>query len=197
MRDSSPPDATRASGPSGCFACAAMRNSSASRPCAAGAASGSSAISSRPPAIASVRIAAVTRCSSSLAAKRRFARSSLRQREEVRPRPPSRVRVERVDVGSTRRAAASAASVDARSSGERVGPDAVLARDVVQRGEPLVDARELGGIEVEPAAVVAQRARRFVELRLRGLEQRGDLGERRDRARRPRAAASRAARRGA
>ena len=62
---------------------------------------------------------------------------------------------------------------------QRLGPHAVPARGVVQRREPLVDAREVAGIEVEAAAVVAQRPRGFLELDTRGIDQRHDLGERR------------------
>ena len=63
--------------------------------------------------------------------------------------------------------------------GQRLGPHAVLARHVVNRRQPLLDALQFGGIEVEPALIVAQRARRFVELDGRRLEQRDDLRQRR------------------
>ncbi len=61
MRDSSPPEATFASGPSGCFGWLATRNSTCSLPKLAGAASFGSATSKRPPFIASSCIAWVTR----------------------------------------------------------------------------------------------------------------------------------------
>ena len=54
----------------------------------------------------------------------------------------------------------------------------MLARDIVQRRETRLDARELGGIEVEPSPVVAQRARGLGELDAGRLQQRDDLGER-------------------
>ena len=55
----------------------------------------------------------------------------------------------------------------------------MLARDVVDRGEPLLDAGELGGIEVELLPVAPQRARRLVDLDPRRLEQGDDFGQRR------------------
>ncbi len=62
--------------------------------------------------------------------------------------------------------------------GKRLGPDAVLPRDVVDRGLPRFDPRELGRVDVELCEVAAQRARRLVELDSRGLDQRDDLAQR-------------------
>ena len=183
MRDSSPPDATRASGAGRLLGMARDAELDAVEPVARRRASGSSATSKRPPAIASVCIVSVTRCASSLAWNRRFVDRSLAARAILRfglaPRAWRAPRASAESASDARRA-----SVSASSAGKRLRPHAMLARDVVDRGQPVLDALQLRRIEVEPALVIAQRARGFVELDGRRLEQRRRLRRARDRARR-------------
>ena len=136
MRDSSPPDATRASGPSGCFGWLATRNSTSLQAVARRRrAAGPARLRGGPPAIASACIASVTRCASSLAAKRRFFDSC-----------SARARNTRFRFGGARRASASRiGGLGQRGEsrlgfgeqcGQRLGPHAMLARDVVDRRQP-------------------------------------------------------------
>ena len=61
---------------------------------------------------------------------------------------------------------------------QRVGAHAMLARHVVDRGQPVLDALQFVGVDVEPPQVVAQRAGGFVELDAGGLEQAYHVRER-------------------
>ncbi len=60
---------------------------------------------------------------------------------------------------------------------QRLRSHAVLARDIVNRSQPLLDARELGRVQVELLPVAPQRARGLVDLDPRRLEQRDDVRE--------------------
>ena len=175
-RDNSPPDATFAIGPSGCFGWLATRNSICSIPWLVGVASGISAASKRPPFIASACIAFVTLVSSSEAANRRFLPSSSASRFPVRLGVGGGARQQR-RVGASRERGELRLGVVAQRW-QCVGPDAILARDVVERREPRLDARELRRIDVELREIAAQLARRLVELDPRGLDQRDDFAQR-------------------
>ncbi len=62
---------------------------------------------------------------------------------------------------------------------QRLRTHPVLARHVVNGREPLLDAAQFGGVEVEPPLVLPQRACRLVEFDARRLEHRHDRRQRR------------------
>ncbi len=118
----------------------------------------------------------VTRCPSSFAAK-------------LRLRVSSSASARYAASASAARRVSAATSADSASASEprlavreqrrqRFRPHAVLARDVVEGGEPLLDPSELAGVEVELLPVRAQCPRSLVELDARRLEQRDDVGQR-------------------
>ena len=119
----------------------------------------------------------VTRCASSFAAKLRL-RVSWSASAPVRGLGVGGAPGQRGDVGRLGQRGEPCLGVREQCR-QRLRPHAVLARDVVEGGEPLLDPGELAGVEVELLAVGAQRPRGLVELDARRLEQRDDLGERR------------------
>ena len=175
MRDSSPPDATFASGRGAMPLWAETRNSICSSPCAVPSASALNAISKLPPAIASVCIAAVT-----------FSREPLRGLLAARAQLAGggdvcRVRfldtlTQRFDV----EAAAELSQARARAI-ERIRQslrrDPEFARARMHGVETLLDLLEALGINVEPLLVVAQHVHGFLRLRLRRRDDVDDVFE--------------------
>ena len=186
MRESSPPEATRASGPSGCFGMA--RDAELDLLLAVARAvrrAASSAISNRPPAIASSCIAAVTRWASSLAGElAASSRADRRARAVVASASAARFASAATSADSAMRReprpafrASSSGSASGRTRCRRAASWIAVSRSSTRASS--------AGSRSSFCAVGAQCARGLVELDARGFEQRDDLAAAPDRAPRP------------
>ena len=168
-RESSPPEATFASGRSGRLACEETSNSISSAPMADGCSSEFSFTAKRPPAIASFCIAAVTALPSASAPARRFAESLrasgfipvVRRRhflaQRLRIDGELELRQAPLQLGGLRR--------------QLLGPHAVLAGRRMQRFDARLGVAQRLRVELDARGVIAQVANRFTRLRFGRLEQ--------------------------
>ena len=172
-RDSSPPEATFASGCGSMPLCAETRNSTLSSPQAVTSVAAGSATSKRPPAIARSCMAAVTWSASFFAAFFRPPRAFSLPRRTRRSACSS----------SARRASEVAARAQLVQPGLRggkllrqlLGLHAILARRAVHRVEPLFDLAQPLRIEIDPLGVAPQAVRGFLQLDARRLERVEDV----------------------